>query len=99
MTENTISEFDLFTYYLQKNFWTKIPWEDFMKYENNKSVKIISGLKKISKPGLRVYASKNEVPRVLGGLGVAILSTNKGIITDKQAREFGVGGEVLAYVW
>ena len=71
----------------------------YLKYENNKSVKIISGLKKISKPGLRVYASKNEVPRVLGGLGVAILSTNKGIITDKQAREFGVGGEVLAYVW
>ena len=71
----------------------------YLKYENNKSVKIISGLKKISKPGLRVYASKNEVPRVLGGLGVAILSTSKGIITDKQAREFGVGGEVLAYVW
>lgn len=60
---------------------------------------VISGLKRISKPGLRVYAKKNEVPRVLGGLGVAILSTSNGILTDKQARAAQAGGEVLAYVW
>ena len=66
-----------------------------MKYRK----KIISGLKRISKPGLRVYASKDKLPRVLGGLGVAIISTNKGVITDREAREAGVGGEVLAFVW
>ena len=60
---------------------------------------IITGLKRISKPGLRVYAGKDELPRVLGGLGIAILSTNKGVITDKQARKEQVGGEVLAFVW
>ena len=70
-----------------------------IKYGDNKNEKIISGLKKISKPGLRVYAGKDEVPSVLGGLGIAILSTNKGVITDKEARKLGVGGEVLAYVW
>ena len=70
-----------------------------LKYGDNKNEKIISGLKKISKPGLRVYAGKDEVPSVLGGLGIAILSTNKGVITDKEARKLGVGGEVLAYVW
>ncbi len=61
--------------------------------------KVITGIKKISKPGLRVYAGKDELPRVLGGLGVAIISTNKGVITDKEARKANVGGEVLAFVW
>ena len=70
-----------------------------LKYGKDKNEKIISGLKRISKPGLRVYAGKDELPKVLGGLGVAIISTNKGVLTDKQARELGVGGEVLAYVW
>ena len=70
-----------------------------LKYGKDKNVKAITGIKRISKPGLRVYASKEELPRVLGGLGVAIISTNKGIITDKEARQLNVGGEVLAYVW
>ena len=61
--------------------------------------KVITGLKRISKPGLRVYAGKEDLPKVLGGLGVAIISTNQGIVTDKKARELGVGGEVLAFVW
>ena len=70
-----------------------------LKYGKDKNEKIISGLKRISKPGLRVYASKEELPRVLGGLGVAIISTNQGVITDKEARKLNVGGEVLAFVW
>ncbi len=70
-----------------------------LKYGANKNDKIITGIKRISKPGLRIYAGKDELPSVLGGLGIAILSTNKGIITDKQARKEQVGGEVLAYVW
>ena len=70
-----------------------------LKYGKDKNVKIITGLKRISKPGLRVYASKDELPRVLGGLGIAIISTNKGILTDKEARALNVGGEVLAFVW
>ena len=70
-----------------------------LKYGKDKNEKIISGLKRISKPGLRVYANKEELPKVLGGLGVAIISTNKGVITDKEARALGVGGEVLAFVW
>ena len=70
-----------------------------LKYGKDKNENIISGLKRISKPGLRVYASKEELPKVLGGLGVAIISTNKGVITDKEARAQGVGGEVLAFVW
>ncbi|WP_425445971.1 30S ribosomal protein S8 [Dethiothermospora halolimnae] len=61
--------------------------------------RVITGLKKISKPGLRVYAKKDEIPRVLGGLGIAVLSTSKGIVTDKVARKEGVGGEVICYVW
>ena len=69
-----------------------------LKYVGNKQ-KVISGLKRISKPGLRVYAGKDELPRVLGGLGIALISTSKGIMTDKKAREAGVGGEVLAYIW
>ena len=70
-----------------------------LKYGKDKNEKIISGLKRISKPGLRVYANKEELPKVLGGLGVAIISTHKGVITDKEARAQGVGGEVLAFVW
>ena len=70
-----------------------------LKYGQDKNEKIITGLKKISKPGLRVYAGKDELPRVLGGLGIAIISTNKGILTDKEARKQHVGGEVLAFVW
>ena len=70
-----------------------------LKYGVDKNEKIITGLKRISKPGLRVYASKDELPRVLGGLGTAIISTNKGVLTDKEARKQNVGGEVLAFVW
>ena len=70
-----------------------------LKYGADKNEKIITGLKRISKPGLRVYASKEELPRVLGGLGIAIVSTNKGVMTDKEARKENVGGEVLAFVW
>ena len=71
----------------------------FLKYTANKSERIISGLKRISKPGLRIYASRDELPRVLGGLGTAIISTNNGVIKDKEARKLNVGGEVLAFVW
>ncbi len=70
-----------------------------LKYGEDKNDKIISGIKRISKPGLRVYAGKEELPRVLGGLGVAIISTTQGVVTDKKARELQVGGEVLAFVW
>ena len=70
-----------------------------LKYGADKNEKIITGIKRISKPGLRVYAGKDNLPKVLGGLGVAILSTNQGVITDKQARKLQVGGEVLAFVW
>ena len=69
-----------------------------LKYGSNKE-RVIAGLKKISKPGLRVYVGKNDVPKVLNGLGVAIISTSSGVITDKQARKAGIGGEVLCYVW
>lgn len=69
-----------------------------LKYGDNKE-RVITGLKRISKPGLRVYAKKTEIPRVLGGLGLAIISTSNGIITDKEARKLGVGGEVICYVW
>ena len=69
-----------------------------MKYAANKQ-KVITGLKRISKPGLRVYATKEEIPKVLGGLGIAMISTSKGVMTDKKARLEGVGGEVLCYVW
>ncbi len=69
-----------------------------LKY-TEKGKKVISGLKRISKPGLRIYASKDELPKVLNGLGIALISTSKGIMTDKKARELGVGGEVLAYIW
>ena len=70
-----------------------------LKYGADKNERVITGIKRISKPGLRVHAGKEDIPRVLGGLGVAILSTNKGVITDREARKLGVGGEVLAFVW
>ena len=70
-----------------------------LKYGADKNEKVISGLKRISKSGLRVYASSEELPKVLGGLGTAIISTNQGVITDREARKLGVGGEVLAFVW
>ena len=69
-----------------------------LKYDE-KGTRVIDGLKRISKPGLRVYASKEELPKVLNGLGIALISTSKGIKTDKEARQEGLGGEVLAYVW
>ncbi|GGE84228.1 30S ribosomal protein S8 [Priestia taiwanensis] len=70
----------------------------FLKYGSNNE-RVITGLKRISKPGLRVYAKADEVPRVLNGLGIAILSTSKGVVTDKEARQTQTGGEILAYVW
>lgn len=70
----------------------------YLKYGANRE-KVISGLKRISRPGLRVYAQKDELPKVLGGLGIAIISTSKGLLTDKDARKAGVGGEVMCYIW
>ena len=81
---------------LQVNFK---PIRVTLKYGQDKNEKIITGLKRISKPGLRVYAGKDELPKVLGGLGIAIISTNQGVITDKEARKLNVGGEVLAFIW
>ena len=69
-----------------------------LKYVN-KNQKVITGLKRISKPGRRIYASCNDLPKVLGGLGIVIVSTSKGVMTDREARKLGIGGEVLAYVW
>jgi len=70
-----------------------------LKYGRDKNEKVISGIKRISKPGLRVYAGAGDIPRVLNGMGCAIVSTNQGIVTDKTARASGVGGEILAYIW
>lgn len=70
-----------------------------LKYGKDKNEKVISGIKRISKPGLRVYADTENLPKVLGGLGTAIISTNKGVIADKDARKLGVGGEVIAFIW
>ena len=70
-----------------------------LKYGKDKNEKVLTGLKRVSKPGLRVYASVDELPKVLGGLGVAIISTNKGVLTDKEARKQNIGGEVLAFIW
>ena len=70
-----------------------------LKYGATKNERILTGLKRISKPGLRIYAGKEDMPKVLGGLGTAIISTNQGVITDKEARRLGVGGEVLAFIW
>jgi len=70
-----------------------------LKYGRDKNEKVITGIKRISKPGLRVYTASNEIPSVLGGLGTAIISTNKGVVTDKEARQHAVGGEIIAFVW
>lgn len=70
----------------------------YLKYGANKE-KVITGLRRISKPGLKVYCKKDEIPKVLGGLGIAVISTSKGIVTDKEARKLGLGGEVICYVW
>ena len=70
-----------------------------LKYGKDKNEKVITGIKRISKPGLRVYANAEEMPKVLDGLGTAIVSTNKGVITDKEARKQNVGGEIIAYIW
>lgn len=69
-----------------------------LKYGENKE-RVITGLKRISKPGLRVYADKDNIPKVMGGLGIAIISTSKGVVTDKVAKKLGIGGEVIAYIW
>jgi len=94
---------------LQKIYWKKDIFEEIedgiqgvlritLKYDE-KGNRVIDGLRRISKPGLRIYANKEELPKVLNGLGIALISTSKGIMTDKKARELGIGGEVLAYVW
>ena len=70
-----------------------------LKYGKDKNEKVITGIKRISKPGLRVFAGKDELPKVLGGLGIAIISTSQGLMTDKEARKNGIGGEVIAFVW
>ena len=70
-----------------------------LKYGRNKNEKVIAGLKRISKPGLRIYAGCEDLPKVLNGLGLAIVSTNKGVLTDKEARNLGIGGEVIAFIW
>ncbi|MDR3288705.1 MAG: 30S ribosomal protein S8 [Peptococcaceae bacterium] len=70
----------------------------YLKYGPNRE-RVITGLKRISRPGLRVYAKRDEIPKVLGGLGVAVISTSKGIMSDKQARQLGLGGEVICYIW
>jgi small subunit ribosomal protein S8 len=90
--EGYINDFDLVTDDKQGVINIK------MKYGVDNE-KVISGIRKISKPGLRVYAKAEDVPRVLGGLGIAIISTSKGVISDKEARRLGVGGEVICYVW
>ena len=92
LTEGYISGYDVMTKSVQGDI--KIT----LKYGPNKT-RVITGLKRISKPGLRVYARKDQVPKVLGGLGIAIISTSRGVMTDREARKQAVGGEVLAYVW
>ena len=91
--EGYIAKYDLVEDGVAKNIHITL------KYGEDKNEKIITGLKRISKPGLRVYADVENMPKVLGGLGVAIISTNKGVVTDKEARSMNVGGEVLAFVW
>ncbi|MEJ6949569.1 30S ribosomal protein S8 [Natronospora cellulosivora (SeqCode)] len=90
--EGFISDYKIVEAYPQNNL------RIYLKYGENDE-KVISGLKRISKPGLRVYVKSDELPRVLGGLGIAIISTSQGLLTDKTARKNGVGGEVLCYVW
>ena len=91
--EGYIAKYEITGEEVQKNLHITL------KYGKDKNERIISGIKRISKPGLRVYAGSEDMPKVLGGLGIAIVSTNKGVITDKEARKQHVGGEVLAFVW
>ena len=93
VNEGYIAKYDI----VEEGNWSTI--RITLKYGADKNEKVISGLKKISKPGLRVYAGKDELPKVLGGLGTAIISTNQGVVTDKEARKLGVGGEVLCFIW
>ena len=93
LKEGYINGFDLHQDGIKRNIRISI------KYGKNKNEKVINGIKRISKPGLRVYAGASEMPKVLGGLGCAIISTNKGLVTDREARKLGVGGEIIAYVW
>ena len=92
LTEGYIKSYEVVSGEVQDNIVIQ------MKYGQGKT-RVISGIKRISKPGLKVYAKKEDVPKVLGGLGIAIISTSSGLLTDKQARELGVGGEVICYVW
>ena len=93
LDEGYIAKYDVIEYGIFKTIHITL------KYGADKNEKIITGLKRISKPGLRVYANREELPKVLGGLGIAIISTNQGVVTDKEARKLGVGGEVLAFIW
>ena len=93
VNEGYIAKYDI----VEEGNWSTI--RITLKYGADKNEKVISGLKKISKPGLRVYAGKDELPKVLGGLGTAIISTNQDVVTDKEARKLGVGGEVLCFIW
>jgi small subunit ribosomal protein S8 len=93
LNEGYITKFELSQDGVQENIRITL------KYGKDKNEKVISGLKRISKPGLRVYADTDNLPKVLGGLGTAIISTNKGVITDKEARKQNVGGEVIAFIW
>jgi small subunit ribosomal protein S8 len=93
LDEGFIAKYDLTGEGVQKNIHVTL------KYGKDKNEKIISGLKRISKPGLRIYAGAEDLPKVLGGLGIAIISTSQGVMTDKKARKLGIGGEVLAYIW
>lgn len=90
--EGYIAEYEIISKALQDELFITLKYGD-------KKEKVIRGLRRISKPGLRIYAGKSELPRVLGGLGTAIISTSKGVMTDRDARIAGVGGEVLAYIW
>ncbi|NLM96764.1 MAG: 30S ribosomal protein S8 [Halanaerobiaceae bacterium] len=90
--EGFIADYKIVENYPQNNL------RIYLKYGANNE-KVITGLKRISKPGLRVYVKKEDIPKVLGGLGIAIISTSKGIVSDKKARSYGLGGEVLCYVW
>jgi len=90
--EGFIADYKIVENYPQNNLRV------YLKYGDNDE-KVITGLKRISKPGLRVYVKKDDIPKVLGGLGIAIISTSKGIVSDKTARNYGLGGEVLCYVW
>ncbi|MFV0520660.1 MAG: 30S ribosomal protein S8 [Lachnospirales bacterium] len=93
VNEGYVAKYEVLTDGVKKNMRITL------KYGANKNIKVINGIKRISKPGLRVYADSQNLPKVLNGLGTAIISTNKGVITDKDARKNGVGGEVIAYIW